>query len=232
MTAEVAVVTGANGQIGQAACARLAARGYQVVGLDVAGSPVGPHPYVRCDLTQNDQIAEALQAVEREHGLVTALINNAGVWHGKSFFEIGEADYDLTFDVNMRGMFFATQHVTRRMIDAGSGGVVVNVASVVGHLGSGVTDYGASKAAVMGFTKSVAKPLGRHGIRVNAVSPGTVNTAMGAAVPAELREKVIASTGLQRPAEADEIASVIAFLAGEESSYLCGAILDVNGGMY
>lgn len=231
MTQPVAVVTGSNGLTGQAICKVLEARGYQVVGIDVAESSLDGRAYQRCDVTKHEQIAAAMESIEARHGTVRVLVNNAGVWHGKTFFDITPADYDLTYGVNTRGAFFLSQEMARRLIKAGGGGAIVNLASVVGHAGSAVTDYGGSKAAIINLTKSLAKPLGAHGIRVNAVSPGTINTAMGEKVPKAMRDKLIAGSALQRAAEPEEIASVVGFLVGQESSYMTGAIVDVNGGL-
>ncbi|HEM7839469.1 SDR family oxidoreductase [Burkholderia multivorans] len=231
MTTKVAVVTGSNGLTGQAICKNLAERGYQVVGLDIAESAKGDYAYRRCDVTDYEQIKATVAAIDAEYGTIRALVNNAGVWHGKSFFDISPADYDFTYGVNARAPFFLSQEVARRMIAAGGGGVIVNLASIVATTGSGVTDYGGSKAAVVNLTKSLAKPLGPHGIRVTAVSPGTINTAMGEKVPKELRDKLIASSGLQRAADPEEIASVVGFLVSDDARYVTGATVDVNGGL-
>ncbi|MGF6754343.1 SDR family NAD(P)-dependent oxidoreductase [Paraburkholderia sp. GAS42] len=232
MPEKITVVTGANGLIGQAICTVLEKQGYTAVGLDIADKSARDGAYRQCDLTDLDAIDEAFAAIDRQYGTVRALVNNAGVWHGKAFFDITAADYAFTFDVNVRGMFFATQAVARRLVEVGGGGTIVNLASIVGHTGSAVTDYGGSKAAVMAITRGLAKPLGAHGIRVNAVSPGTVNTAMGAAVPKAARDRFIASTAPQRAAEPEEIANVVGFLASDAASYMYGAIVDVNGGLY
>ncbi len=231
MTKSVAVVTGSNGKTGQAILAKLTAAGYDAVGMDVAAEGIGGYPYQQCDVTDVDQIQTAVAAVTEKHGIIRLLVNNAGIWHGKSFFDISPTDYDRTYGVNTRGPFFLTQDVARRLIAAGGGGVIVNLASIVAGAGSGVTDYGGSKAAIVNFTKSIAKPLGPHGIRVVGVSPGTINTAMGEAVPAELRNKLIASSALQRAAEPEEIAAAVAWLASPDAGYVTGATLDVNGGL-
>lgn len=231
MTKSVAIVTGSNGKTGQAILKKLEAAGYQVVGLDVAAEGLGGYAYQRCDVTDYDQIVAAVEAVDTAHGTIRLLVNNAGVWSGKTFFEIGPKDYDLTYGVNTRGPFFLTQEVAKRIIAAGSTGVIVNLASIVAGAGSGVTDYGGSKAAIVNFTKSVAKPLGPKGIRVVGVSPGTINTAMGEAVPPEIRNKLIASSALQRAAEPEEIAAAIVWLASDDAGYVTGATLDVNGGL-
>ncbi|AUT64509.1 SDR family NAD(P)-dependent oxidoreductase [Paraburkholderia terrae] len=231
MTTRVAVVTGSNGLTGQAICKNLSERGYKVVGLDIADEGKGDYAYHKCDVTDHAQIQAAVETIDAQYGTIRVLINNAGVWHGKTFFDISPSDYDFTYGVNARAPFFLSQEVAKRLVKAGGGGVIVNLASIVATAGSGVTDYGGSKAAVINLTKSLAKPLGPHGIRVAAVSPGTINTAMGEKVPKEIRDKLIASSGLQRAAEPEEIASAIGFLVSDDARYVTGATLDVNGGL-
>ncbi len=231
MSKEVALVTGANGRVGQETAKRLANMGYLVVGLDVAPASNSGIAYRQCDVTDLEQIKQAVESIAAEYGVIRVLINNAGIWHGKSFFEITPADYDLNYGVNTRGAFFLTQEVTRRLIAAELGGAVVSVASIVGSNGGGVTDYAGSKAAIMNMTKSLSRVLGPKGIRVNAVSPAAINTAMGDKVPAEIRDKLIANCGLRRAAEPEEIADAITYLVGSQASYVNGAVLDVNGGL-
>ncbi|SAK65638.1 3-ketoacyl-ACP reductase [Caballeronia arationis] len=231
MSRKIAVVTGSNGLTGQAICKNLSERGYTVVGMDVADTGKGEFAYRKCDVTDYEQIRASIEFIDAEYGTIRVLVNNAGVWHGKSFFDISPSDYDFTYGVNTRAPFFLSQEVARRLVAAGGGGVIVNLASIVATLGSGVTDYGGSKAAIVNLTKSLAKPLGPHGIRVAAVSPGTINTAMGEKVPKEIRDKLIAGSGLQRAAEPEEIASVIGFLVSDDARYITGATVDVNGGL-
>jgi NAD(P)-dependent dehydrogenase (short-subunit alcohol dehydrogenase family) len=231
MKQPVAVVTGCNGLTGLAICKNLSERGYAVVGLDIGETGKGEFAYRRCDVTDYAQISAAVAAIDEEHGTIRVLVNNAGVWHGKTFLDITPDDYDFTYGVNTRAPFFLSQEVAKRLIAAGGGGVIVNLASIVATTGSGVTDYGGSKAAVVNLTKSLAKPLGPHGIRVAAVSPGTINTAMGEKVPKEIRDRLIAGSGLQRAAEPEEIASAVGFLVSDDARYITGATLDVNGGL-
>ncbi|WP_421793717.1 SDR family NAD(P)-dependent oxidoreductase [Hydrocarboniphaga effusa] len=231
MTKKVAVVTGSNGLTGQAISKNLTERGYTVVGFDIAETGKGGYAYRRCDVTSVEQLRAAVASVDAEIGTIRVLVNNAGVWHGKTFFNITPDDYDFTYGVNTRAPFFLTQEVTKRLVEAGGGGVVVNIASIVATAGGGITDYAGSKAAIVNFTKSIAKLLGPHGIRVAAVSPGTINTAMGEKVPKELRDKLIATSALQRAAEPEEIAAVIGFLVSDDARYVTGTTIEVNGGL-
>lgn len=226
-----AVVTGINGRIGGAIAEALATDGHRVVGLDLFEQGPAAFAYQRCDLSHVAEVEAALEQIAVRHGIVRTLINNAGIWHGKSFFDIGEADFDRTLLVNLRGVFFASQVVARRLIEAGQGGAIVNIASLAGERGSGVADYAASKGGVLALTASLAKTLGKHGIRVNAVSPGIVDTAMTGRGPAEFLARGVAATALGRMAEPREIAAAVAFLASEAASYVVGATLSVNGGI-
>lgn len=227
----VALVTGINGKVGRAIADTLAGQGYAVVGADVGTNSDSGHAYVQCDVTDHAAIVSAVDTVWSAHGPIRLLVNNAGIWHGKTFFDITPEDYDLTYDVNTRGPFFLIQEVARRLEAQGGGGVVVNIASIVATAGSGVTDYGGSKAAVVNMTKSLCKPLGKLGIRINAVSPGTINSAMGDRVPKEVKDKLLAGSAMGRPAEPQEIADAVAFLASDKAAYVTGATLDVNGGI-
>ena len=228
---KIALVTGANGRVGRAISEQLTSQGYKVVGVDVAATSDAPFAYEQCDVTNHDAIVACVASVWAEHGPIQVLVNNAGIWHGKTFFDITPADYDLTYDVNTRGPFFLIQEVAKRLGAEGKDGVVINIASVVATAGSGVTDYGGSKAAVVNMTKSLCKPLGKMGIRINAVSPGSINSAMGDRVPKEVKEKLLAGSALGRSAEPQEIADAVTFLISDEARYITGATLDVNGGI-
>lgn len=230
--AKVAVVTGSNGRIGQAACARLARSGMVAVGVDLGATGAGNWPHYQCDLADLEQMRETLAGIERDHGLVSVLFNNAGIYHaGEAFLDATPEGFDATLDINLRTPFFATQLVAKRLIAAGQPGAIVNTASLAGQMGSGVVDYGAAKAALINFTKSTARALGRHGIRINAIAPGVIDTAMGQRVPEAQRARLLAQSALGRMGQPEEIANVVNFLASDEASYITGATVDVNGGV-
>ena len=228
--AKVAVITGSNGLIGQATCRRLAHAGYLAVGIDIGAEGTGNWPHYACDLSDLDRLETTLAAIEREQGLIRVLFNNAGVYHPQAdFLDVPPAQFDATLAVNLRVPFFASQWVAKRLIAAGETGVIVNTASSAGQRGSTVVEYGASKAAVINLTKSLGTRLGRHGIRVNAIAPGLINTAMGARTPQVAKERAKGSA-LGRAGEPEEIASVVEFLASDAASFITCATIDVNGG--
>jgi len=225
---KVAVITGSNGLIGQATCRRLAQSGHLVVGIDVGADGTGNWPHYQCDLT--DLNATTLAAIERDHGLIRSLFNNAGIYHPENdYLDVPPEQFDDTMSVNVRAPFLASQWVAKRLIAAGQPGAIVNTASSAGQRGSSVVEYGASKAAVINLTKSLGTRLGRHGIRVNAVAPGLINTAMGARTPQVAKDRAKASA-LGRAGEPDEIAAVVDFLVSDAASFITCATIDVNGG--
>jgi 3-oxoacyl-[acyl-carrier protein] reductase len=227
---KVAVITGSNGMIGQATCRKLMQSGLLVVGIDIGADGKGNWPYYQCDLTNLDRMAETLAAIEKEHGLIQILYNNAGVFHPETdWLDVPPAQYDATMDANVRVPFFAAQWVAKRLVAAGQGGAIVTTASMAGVNGSTVVEYGASKAAVINMTKSLGRRLGKHGIRVNAIAPGLIKTAMGARVPEVSKQRALGSA-LGRVGEPEEIASVVDFLVSDAASFVTCTTIEVNGG--
>jgi NAD(P)-dependent dehydrogenase (short-subunit alcohol dehydrogenase family) len=227
---QVAVITGANGLIGQATCRQLGQSGYRAVGIDIGEEGAGNWPHYQCDLTDLAQMAATLERIEQEHGLVRVLFNNAGVYHPENdYLDVPPEQYDATLAVNLRVPFFAAQWVAKRLVAHGLPGAIVNTASMAGRNGSTVVEYGASKAAVINLTQSLGKRLGQHGIRVNAIAPGLINTAMGARVP-EVSKQRATQSALGRAGEPAEIAAVVDFLVSDAASFITCATIDVNGG--
>ncbi len=227
---KVAVITGSNGMIGQATCRKLMQSGLLAVGIDIGADGKGNWPYYQCDLTNLDRMAETLAAIEKEHGLIQILYNNAGVFHPETdWLDVPPAQYDATMDANVRVPFFAAQWVAKRLVAAGQGGAIVTTASMAGVNGSTVVEYGASKAAVINMTKSLGRRLGKHGIRVNAIAPGLIETAMGARVPEVSRQRALGSP-LGRVGKPEEIASVVDFLVSDAASFVTCTTIEVNGG--
>jgi 3-oxoacyl-[acyl-carrier protein] reductase len=227
---DVAVITGSNGLIGQATCRKLMQSGFLAVGVDIGTESKGNWPYFQCDLTNLDKLGHIFAAIEKDHGLIRVLYNNAGVFHPeKDWLDVPPEQFDATMSANVRVPFFAAQWVAKRLIAAGLGGSIITTASMAGVNGSTVVEYGASKAAVINMTKSLGKRLGRHNIRVNAIAPGLIKTAMGARVPEVSKQRALTSA-LGRAGEPEEIASVVDFLASDAASFVTCTTIEVNGG--
>lgn len=229
--AKVAVITGSNGRIGAATCRRLAQDGYRAVGIDIGAESVGNWPYYACDMTDLARMAETLARIEAEQGLIQVLFNNAGIYRASdSFLDVPPEQFDDVLSVNLKVPYFAAQWVAKRLIAEGQGGSIITTASLAGQAGSTSVEYGASKAAVINMTKSIGRQLGKHGIRVNAIAPGLIDTAMGDQVPAGARRKALGGA-LGRIGQPEEIASVVAFLASDDASFVTCTTIDVNGGV-
>jgi len=236
---KVAVVTGASRGIGKAVARALARSGYRVCccsatpqrieaavdemkadGLDVSGRAL--------DVSDGGAVVEFIQEVAQGEGRIDVLVNNAGVFRSTPLLEITEAEWDRIFAVNVKGALFCIQAAGRHMIEARRG-VIINMASDAGKTGGGipVAHYAASKAAIICLTKSAASEFAPYGVRVNAVSPGLIDTDMAA----EALNTRKASIPLGRIGKPDEVAQAVLFLASDAASYITGEILDVNAGL-
>jgi len=225
----IAVVTGGFGGIGGATRTELAKHGFTAASIDLQTTPGDPLQYA-CDISDLDALLATLDRIEAEHGLIGVLVHNAGVFYNKPVFEVTREQWDTTFAVNVRSYFFASQHVAKKLAAAGKPGAIVNVASAAGRTGSPYPDYGSSKAAVIGLTQSLGKGLAAHHIRVNAVCPGQVITDMHRSLDPVRQKFNLELIPMKRSGQPDELASVIAFLAGDGASFMTSAIVDVNGG--
>ena len=227
----VALVTGAAGGLGQAIVQSLAAEGYRVVGVDL--QPVEAPELVAshvCDLTDFEAVRAMLDAVIAQVGAPSVLVNNAAYYRSASFFDLGMEQVARTLAVNVTAPLYLCQQVGLAMRDNG-GGAIVNVASIAGRRGSSQVDYGASKAAVINLTTTLARVLAPFNIRINAVAPALVDAGMGPNIDPRARQAFLEQTPLKRAATAHEVADVITFLAGNRSSYVTGETIDIHGGL-
>jgi 3-oxoacyl-[acyl-carrier protein] reductase len=173
----------------------------------------------------------AVEAVVAEAGAVDALVNNAGVTRDGLVFRMSLEDWETVLRTNLTSAFLVSRAVARHMIKRRSGSIV-NVSSVVGIMGNGgQTNYAASKAGLIGFTKSMAREVGSRGVRVNALAPGFIETAMTEKIPAEAKEKMKAGIPLGRTGTPEDVAAAALFLCSDSSTYITGEVLKVDGGM-
>lgn len=234
---KIAIVTGGASGIGAAIAARFAAEGANVIAADIAAPPGGlagaaPILTIRVDVADEASVTAMAEAVRARFGRVDCLVNSAGIARLEPFLDTPVASLDRIHAINVRGTFLCGQACARIMRDGGTGGVILNIASVSGLRGnSHRAAYGASKGAVVTLTQVMAMDLAPHGIRVNAIAPGPVDTPMAAAVhPPALRAAWIGATMLKRYGTPEEIAGAALFLCSSDASYVTGQILAVDGG--
>jgi len=239
LSGKVALVTGGSRGIGLSIAQRLAATGARVAicGRDpgraeqAAGTLPGAARGYGCDVGVAAQAEGLVNTVERDFDRIDILVNNAGFTKDNLLFRLTEADWDSVFDTNLKGTFLLTKFAARGMIKR-RWGRVVNITSIVGIAGNkGQSNYAASKAGLIGFTRSVAKELASRNVLVNAVAPGYVDTELTRAITEEARQALQAAIPLARLGTGDDVANAVLFLASEMASYITGQVLVVDGGM-
>ena len=242
LTGKTAIVTGGSRGIGRAICIELARRGANVV-FSYAGNAAAADETVKLveaegvaarsvkgDVTSADSAKELVEAA-RELGGVDILVNNAGITRDKLAARMSEEDFDAVIATNLKGAFLMTKAVLRPMMRAKSGSIV-NMASVVGIMGNaGQANYAASKAGLIGMTKSVAREVAAAGIRVNAVAPGYIETDMTAAMPEAAQQAMCSMIPASRAGKPEDVARAVAFLVSDDAAYITGQVLAVDGGM-
>jgi len=240
---KVALVTGGSRGIGAAICTELAAAGATVavnyvrnaaaaerVCAEIAAAGGTAHA-VAGDVSGSDAARALVAGVEESIGPVEILVNNAGITRDNLIMKLSAEDWQQVIDTNLAGAFFTCQAVSRPMVKR-RGGAIVNVSSVVGvHGNAGQTNYAASKAGLIGLTKSLAKELGGRGIRVNAIAPGYIATEITAGLPEAAREAILAGTPLGRLGEPADVARAVRFLVSDAASFITGDVLAVDGGL-
>ena len=241
---KIAIVTGASRGIGRAIALELAAQGAGVVvnynsSADAAQEVVqqieeigGQAIAVQANVSELAEAQALIKAALDAFGRIDILVNNAGTTRDMLLMMMKEDDWDVVLDTNLKSMFNCCKAVLRPMLRQKSGGRIVNISSIVGIAGQGgQTNYAASKAGIIGFTKALAKEMGPRQITVNAVAPGYFPTALTAAVPDDLMNRALDLIPLGRLGEVEEVAHVVTFLASDRAGYITGEVIKVDGGL-
>jgi len=243
MSKRTALVTGASRGIGKACALSLAGAGHRIVlaarsaekleEVAVEIRAAGGDAFVlEMDLSRHESIKGAVSKAAKEFARIDILVNNAGVTKDGLAVRMKQQDWESVIQTNLSGSFYATQEVLQGMMRE-RWGRIVNISSVVGEKGNpGQANYVASKAGLIGLTKSLAQEVGSRNITVNAVAPGFIATDMTQELSDELKQKMIEATPLKRMGTAEEIAAAVKFLVSDEAAFITGHVLDVNGGIY
>ena len=243
MSEKIAVVTGGSRGIGAAIAKKLASRGMTVIinycgsedralavksAIEAAG---GQAEAWRCDVSDCGQCEAFVKAVMEKYGRIDVLVNNAGITRDGLMMRMSDEDFSRVIDTNLKGTFYMMRFASRHMLKAKKGRII-NMASVVGLMGNaGQVNYAASKAGVIGATKSAAKELASRGITVNVIAPGFIDTEMTGALSEKVQEQILTQIPLGTFGKPEDIANCAAFLASDEAAYITGQVIQVDGGM-
>ncbi len=239
---KVAVVTGGCRGIGKAIVMRFLDEGAKVYALDysipkadeifIENAELAKNVVVmQLDVTNSDQVNSVFETINNEAGKIDFLINNAGITRDNLLMRMSEMEWDSVLSTNLKGVYLCTKAATKYMMSKRFGRIV-NMGSVVGVMGNaGQSNYSASKAGLIGFTKSIAKELGSRNVLVNYVAPGFVRTPMTDVLTDEQKSEFLRNIPLKRAAEAEDIANVVSFFCSDDASYLTGQVLHIDGGM-
>lgn len=243
LTGKIALVTGASRGIGRQIAVTLAGYGATVV-VNYNGSQAkaeevvkeieangGHAEAVQCNVAEFDKAKELIDGVVKTHGRLDILVNNAGITKDNLIMKMSEEDFDAVISTNLKGAFNCVKHVARQMLKQKSGRII-NISSVSGVMGNaGQANYCASKAGIIGLTKSVARELGSRGITSNAVAPGFIETEMTDVLPEDVKKAMGEQIPLKRFGKTKDIAETVAFLASDNAGYITGQVIQVDGGM-
>lgn len=243
LTGKIALVTGASRGIGRQIAVTLAGYGATVI-VNYNGSQAkaeevvkeieengGHAEAIQCNVAEFDKAKELIDGVVKTHGRLDILVNNAGITRDNLIMKMSEEDFDAVVSTNLKGAFNCVKHVARQMLKQKSGRII-NISSVSGVMGNaGQANYCASKAGVIGLTKSVARELGSRGITSNAVAPGFIETEMTAVLSEDVKKAMGEQIPLKRFGQTKDIAETVAFLASDNAGYITGQVIQVDGGM-
>ena len=236
-----ALITGAGRGIGKTIADRFLAAGAEVWGLDIkepddlsarVEKAGGKLHWISADLSKTGEVDGVIEGAIKESGGFDILVNNAGITKDNLSFRMSLEEWQKVIDINLSASFFVARTVARDMIRKRAGSII-NMASVVGiHGNGGQANYSASKAGLIGVTKSLAHEVASRGVRVNAIAPGFIETDMTAVLPDEVKQKMLDVVPLKRPGKQEDVAEAALFFASDSSSYITGQVLPVDGGMY
>ncbi|MCI8667935.1 MAG: 3-oxoacyl-[acyl-carrier-protein] reductase [Lachnospiraceae bacterium] len=243
LTGKIAIVTGASRGIGRQIAKTLAEQGASVI-VNYCGSQQSANETVeqitafggtakayQADVSDYTQAADMMNDVVKEYGRIDILINNAGITRDNLILKMNDEDFMKVINTNLTGTFNCVKHASKIMLKQ-KYGRIVNMASIVGIYGNaGQANYAASKAGVIGMTKSVAKELGSRNITVNAIAPGYIGTDMTDSLPDAAKEKITSAIAMKRMGTVEDVANLAAFLASDKASYITGQVIGVDGGM-
>lgn len=243
MDKKIALVTGGSKGIGKSIAIKLASEGYDIAFTyssddDAAHdtleelNKLGSNTLsIKKDMSIEEDVKEAIKEIEEKLGTVDVLVNNAGITRDGLLMKMKTEDFDRVIEVNLRSVFLTTREVIRPMMKKRYG-KIINVSSVVGIMGNaGQANYAASKAGVIGFTKSIAKEFASRGIRANAIAPGFVETDMTKVLKEDVKEEMLKNIPLGYFAKPEDVANLVSFLASEKSDYITGQVIQIDGGM-
>ncbi len=243
LSGKIALVTGASRGIGKETAITLASYGATVIVnyngskdkasevVDIIKENGGEALAYGCNVSDYNAVEAMMKDLIAQFGRIDILVNNAGITKDGLLMKMSEADYDEVLDINLKGTFNCIKHISRQMLKQ-KGGRIINLSSVVGVYGNaGQVNYSASKAGVIGITKSVAKELGSRGISVNAVAPGFIVTEMTDAMPEEAKKQVSERIAMKKLGSTKDVAETVAFLASDKAAYITGQVICVDGGM-
>lgn len=241
---KIVLVTGAGRGIGASIAKRFASEGAEVIvnysGNDEAAQKTvdeitatgGQAQKYKCSVNDSESVKVMIDEIIKKFGRIDILVNNAGITKDGLMLRMTDEDFDRVIDVNLKGTFNCTKYVSKYMLKQKSG-KIINISSVVGLSGNaGQVNYSASKAGIIGITKSAAKELSSRGITVNAVAPGYVDTDMTKVLSDNIRSEILKNIPLQRMGNVEDISNCVAFLASEDASYITGQVISVDGGMH